>query len=149
MVLELIPKRSKNKFENHPTNNSEKHRIYHPKNENFQMLAPFLEPAALVFRGWCVVFASCFSTPLGGYPLGPMLASPAAPLVRFSWLFGRCQEQVSSKNQRFQSNKWYQPHLTKNEQGLKITLPIIYLKRNNLLLCCFTKPRKSIAPGLF
>ena len=66
-------------------NEAEKHRTKLPKiNQNFNLWLHFGASCLIVCRGGAFVFATCFSEPMAGYLLGPILASPAAPLVRFS-----------------------------------------------------------------
>ena len=69
------------------------------------------------------LFCDLFFGTSGRTSLGPIVASPAAPLVQFGLLFERLQEQTRSKIQRFQSNKWHHPPLQKNKQGFETTLP--------------------------
>ena len=53
-----------------------------------QMLASILEPFARGVKAPARFVATCFGEPLGGYPLGPMLASSGTPLVQFCQFVG-------------------------------------------------------------
>ena len=52
--------------------------------QNVQILSPILKPFAWLFRLVARLFCDLFFEPSGGYPLGPILGSTGAPLVRFS-----------------------------------------------------------------
>ena len=74
---------------------------------------------------------SVFRNLWGGDPLGPISASSGAPLVRCSCLFGRIEQQICSKYQRFQSSisihrKRMVPTTPSNKQAsIKKYIPII------------------------
>ena len=124
IMLKLIPRWSTNSFEKHLCGNTSKKFTYNTP--DFQMLAPILMPFAWFVPGLArVFFVTCFSETSQRAPLGPILASSRASLVRFCRLAGRIEAQFCSKCQRFQSSKWHQSHLKKYKQGFKQTLPII------------------------
>ena len=112
----------------------------------FQIWALILIPFACLFR----LVAHFCSRPVfrssGVYPLGPILASPGASLVRFCrffWKFGNefalnfeDSRPTNGTNYTFkQINRISKQIDNQSEQ-------IIYYS------CCLTKPLKSYAPGL-
>ena len=72
---------------------------------NLAIWGPILEPVAWFVPAVARFFFDLFFGTSGGYPLGPILASPGASLVRFVRFLARFQEQNLSQIQRFQSNK--------------------------------------------
>ena len=103
---------------------------YHPTYANLSDLGGPLGASSLQDScGSAFFLRPVFQNLWGRGPHGSMLASPRAPLVRCSSL-KKNEKQTCSKIQRFQINKWHQPHLQNNKQGLKTTLPIINLRKS-------------------
>ena len=82
----MDPRLSTNQFKKHPKQLYEnKSNNINPNTPNIQISAPLLEPIASHFPRWRVVFATCFSEPLGVAPwtdfgrpwgtLGPMAST--------------------------------------------------------------------------
>ena len=62
-----------------------------------QILVTILEPIAWLFRLVARFVCDLLFGTSGGYPLGPILASHGAPLVRCARLFGRFLEPFCSE----------------------------------------------------
>ena len=81
MMLQLVPKQLEFHQTNHPPKDAETHRNISPKVfQTVRFWLPFWSQLLDCFPLWRVCFETCFSEPLGGTPIGPMLASRGAPL---------------------------------------------------------------------
>ena len=136
----IDPKMNENSIENHQKHDADKHR---------QILFKIRQPVAWLFRQVARFCCNLFFGTSGGYPLGPILASSAARLVGLSWPFGRFQELICSEFQRFQGNKWHQPHLQQKQARIQKTKHTGNQSKQIIFYFFgLTKPRKSEAPGL-
>ena len=134
IILKLIPKISKQQLKHYQQMMRINIRKNHPKHAKLSDVGSRLGAFCLrVSASARFVFDLFFGTS-GGYPLGPMLVSPGAPLVRCCILFGRFQDPINSKFQRFQSNKLHQPHLKKKQAKISKHLYRTPIQANHLLL---------------
>ena len=84
---------------------------------------------------------------LWGVPPWTDLGLPCGTLGPSFWIFWKIPLALFCKSQRFQSNKWHQPHLQKNSTYSK-KLYRQSTQTNYFNFCCLTTPRMSEAPGL-
>ena len=89
LMLKVIPKWSKNHLKINQENDAEKIEKYYSKYAQLSDCGSHFGASCLIVSQSGAFVCDLFVGTSGGYPLGPILATPGEHLVRFCRLFGR------------------------------------------------------------